>query len=331
MNLRQKPSLYLLCAVFILFFLSDYAHSGLEIVDNNDGTITVPSTGLMWKKYPSADDISYNLATQHIEEMNWTEYSGYTDWRLPTYLQLTLMVDYLRSLPTYSGGEGYWEEYDGQQGGPGGLCLDVGGYTGSCFMLEAKVFPVRYLDSDDDGILDIDDNCPNTSNPDQTDTDEDGIGDVCDDCPSDPKNDEDEDGVCGNNDNCPDISNSDQQDTDSDGIGDVCDNCSNIANPDQHDADSDGLGDACDNDIDGDGVDNASDNCPNIVNPEQTDTDGDGIGDLCDDDIDGDGITNGIDNCPNTPNVDQIDSDGDGIGDACESKAMPWLQMLLVD
>jgi hypothetical protein len=36
-------------------------------------------------------------------------------------------------------------------------------------------------DTDDDGIPDIDDNCPNDPNPDQTDTDGDGIGDVCDD------------------------------------------------------------------------------------------------------------------------------------------------------
>lgn len=36
------------------------------------------------------------------------------------------------------------------------------------------------LDSDDDGILDCDDNCVEVSNPDQADADEDGIGDVCD-------------------------------------------------------------------------------------------------------------------------------------------------------
>ncbi len=36
-------------------------------------------------------------------------------------------------------------------------------------------------DGDDDGIPDGDDNCPDTSNPDQTDTDDDGIGDACDD------------------------------------------------------------------------------------------------------------------------------------------------------
>lgn len=42
------------------------------------------------------------------------------------------------------------------------------------------------MDSDNDGICDATDNCPNTYNPSQTDSDIDGIGDVCDiDCPLD--------------------------------------------------------------------------------------------------------------------------------------------------
>ncbi len=38
-------------------------------------------------------------------------------------------------------------------------------------------------DLDDDGILDVDDNCPSIPNPDQFDSDGDGDGDVCDDDP----------------------------------------------------------------------------------------------------------------------------------------------------
>jgi hypothetical protein len=59
------------------------------------------------------------------------------------------------------------------------------------------------VDSDGDGICDIEDNCPAKANPGQEDGDRDGVGDVCD--------------------NCPKVANADQKDTDKDGIGDACD------------------------------------------------------------------------------------------------------------
>ncbi|RME54643.1 MAG: PKD domain-containing protein [Deltaproteobacteria bacterium] len=82
------------------------------------------------------------------------------------------------------------------------------------------------IDRDNDGIPDNEDNCPRTTNEDQTDTDGDGIGDACDNCPEEP--------------------NSTQLDEDDDGVGNVCDNCIYEANPDQIDADGDGVGAACD-------------------------------------------------------------------------------------
>jgi len=39
------------------------------------------------------------------------------------------------------------------------------------------------IDSDQDGIPDIADNCPTVYNPRQEDRDDDGYGDVCDICP----------------------------------------------------------------------------------------------------------------------------------------------------
>ncbi len=88
-------------------------------------------------------------------------------------------------------------------------------------------------DDDNDGVLDVDDNCPLVGNASQTDTDGDGQGDACD------------------------------ADDDNDGILDVDDNCPLVANPGQEDADGDGIGDVCDDDADNDGVSNANDLCDN--------------------------------------------------------------------
>lgn len=71
-------------------------------------------------------------------------------------------------------------------------------------------------DDDNDGILDINDNCPKQANTNQADNDSDGSGDACD-------NDDDNDGVLDGYDNCPFIYNPDQADIDKDGKGDICD------------------------------------------------------------------------------------------------------------
>ncbi len=207
-------------------------------------------------------------------------------------------------------------------------------------------------DSDGDGLLDFEDNCPQDANADQKDADGDDIGDVCDACPNDAENDGDLDGLCAPVDNCPRDSNADQLDSDLDDRGDACDlcpfdalndddedgfcadadNCPRDANPDQKDDDADGAGNVCDpcpadplDDIDADFVCGDVDNCPTDANGAQTDTDTDGRGDVCDscpwdplNDVDGDTRCGNLDNCPVVPNTDQLDSDADGAGDACD-------------
>jgi len=64
-------------------------------------------------------------------------------------------------------------------------------------------------ETDDDGVPNTVDNCPDRYNPNQADQDADGIGDSCD--------------------NCPSIANNTQADADSDGIGDAC---QQLAGPD---------------------------------------------------------------------------------------------------
>jgi hypothetical protein len=57
-------------------------------------------------------------------------------------------------------------------------------------------------DTDNDGVIDLYDNCVTTPNPNQVDGDADGVGDVCDNCPLQP--------------------NPGQEDANQDGYGDVC-------------------------------------------------------------------------------------------------------------
>ena len=125
--------------------------------------------------------------------------------------------------------------------------------TGQEATLSSDIFSQSYCgkradDSDGDGLLDKDDNCPYVFNPLQEDADKDGVGDACD--------------------NCKYIPNFDQLDSDGDGVGDACDNCKFTANADQVDTDGDGVGDVCDN-------------CPTIPNPLQEDANNNGIGDAC--------------------------------------------------
>jgi hypothetical protein len=189
--------------------------------------------------------------------------------------------------------------------------------------------PACIPDSDKDGVLDPDDNCPGDANPEQEDTDGDGEGDACD-------ADADGDLVPNGEDNCPLVANADQEDANADGIGDACypdtdedtvhddiDNCIDVPNPLQGDTDGDGEGDLCDEDIDGDLLGNGADNCPFVVNPTQLDSDEDGLGDPCDADDDNDGSLDTIDCAPKDPesspslpeSCDDNDNDCDGLVD----------------
>jgi hypothetical protein len=168
----------------------------------------------------------------------------------------------------------------------------LGPNVGSVYVFEA--------DSDEDGIVDSQDNCPNVANPLQEDSDADSTGNAC-------EPDTDGDGLIDDLDNCPALANAGQSNFDGDLQGDVCDICP-----------ADEL-----NDVDGDGWCGNVDNCPNDANSDQANADGDMAGNVCDpcpvdpaNDSDGDGLCGDVDVCPGSD--DTIDSDGDAVPDGCD-------------
>lgn len=62
--------------------------------DNGNGTISDKATGLMWMQNDNAQAISWENALSYAENF---EFSGYSDWRLPTTKELQSIVDYTRS------------------------------------------------------------------------------------------------------------------------------------------------------------------------------------------------------------------------------------------
>jgi hypothetical protein len=54
-------------------------------------------TSLMWEKAPSADTYIWSAAVTHCPQLTL---GGYTDWRLPTFIELMSLVDFSASLPS---------------------------------------------------------------------------------------------------------------------------------------------------------------------------------------------------------------------------------------
>jgi hypothetical protein len=199
-------------------------------------------------------------------EANWWSMITYDIGQgCPIYLQITSHALVLDGYSEIGATKNYHLNYGWGDENTGWYALDNYGCPGwTCYQSHEKmILRIQpYPDWDEDGVVNTEDNCPVTANPDQLDDDQDGVGDACD--------------------NCMTTVNPDQDDTDGDGMGDACDpdidddgllnendNCDYVQNPDQINSDTDSLGDACDN-------------CLYTDNNPQYDEDGDGVGDACD-------------------------------------------------
>ena len=191
-------------------------------------------------------------------------------------------------------------------------------------------------DSDEDGVLDQYDSCPDpdeglTVNVDgcatnQLDSDGDGVSDADDQCPltnqgssvdfngcAAYQKDSDGDGRSDAVDQCPNTNENStvdvngcaayQRDTDGDGRSDAVDQCPGTA--DGLTVDANGCADV-QLDSDGDSVIDSMDQCPGTTE-SPVDPDGCSSGQL---DDDGDGVSNSMDSCLFTPQGASVDSDG---------------------
>lgn len=187
-----------------------------------------------------------------------------------------------------------YDAWDGVDAGKDDLYLQYS--AGLIFQLR------KPTDSDNDGVADKKDDCPNTpsgvnvtSKGCPVDNDKDGVVDYLDACPSLQGSvelqgcpDKDKDGVADKDDKCPEIPGIMRffgcPDSDGDGTEDATDKC-----PNQRGLDIFG---GCP-DTDGDGVQDAEDKCADTPRGVKVDATG------CVADADGDGINDLEDDCPN--------------------------------
>ena len=175
---------------------------------------------------------------------------------------------------------------------------------------------LKKMDTDNDGVNDFDDICPELPGLVELngcpDKDKDGVHDLADECPDQmgfPETngcpDRDNDGVADKDDQCPDMygEGSGCPDMDKDGVPNTKDDCPDIPGP----LELNGCPDS-----DGDGIKDSEDNCPEKV--------GDAEHGGCPD-SDGDGIYDNEDKCPDEKGIPKHqgcsdkDTDRDGIPD----------------
>jgi hypothetical protein len=67
------------------------------LIDNQDGTITDPNSGLMWKQTDAWLDMhkfyTWQDQPSYIEKLNKEKFAGHSDWRIPTKADAATLVE----------------------------------------------------------------------------------------------------------------------------------------------------------------------------------------------------------------------------------------------
>ena len=82
------------------FFIREMNEDGdfpNQYADNNDGSITDHTTGLMWLKGGSSEMLEWRQAEKYVSALNRDEFLGYDDWRIPTIEELASLLEQKRN------------------------------------------------------------------------------------------------------------------------------------------------------------------------------------------------------------------------------------------
>ncbi len=82
---------------YVIYVRGNTEYGENSFKDNNDGTVTDESSGLIWSKGDSGKGLDWEEALAWVQQRNAEDYLGHSDWRLPDVKELQSIVDYSRS------------------------------------------------------------------------------------------------------------------------------------------------------------------------------------------------------------------------------------------
>ena len=78
--------------IFLVFILNVFPVGAAGFINNHNGTVTDPNTGLVWQKGDSFHELKKGLnwyeALEYITRKNSEKFAGSDDWHLPTLNEL---------------------------------------------------------------------------------------------------------------------------------------------------------------------------------------------------------------------------------------------------